>query len=264
MAKKPVIIAVCGKGGVGKTSLSALITRMLAKDTAKRVLAIDADPAVGLAYSLGIDVTKTVDQIRRDLIEKLGSKALGATEDLIRQLDYDLFAALGERQNLAFLAIGRPEDDGCYCQVNALLRDLIKEMAVQFDAVVIDGEAGLEQINRRVMDRVTHLLMVSDASFKGRKVAQAIYDLGKEHCGHETAGLLFNRVKDPGEEKEIRAANQLPLVHVMHENDRIREFDRQGLSFFDLPWTEDFEQLEHAVRCFTGMADSQTESGKPH
>lgn len=252
MKTKPIVIAVCGKGGVGKTSISALITRMLVKDPGRRVLAIDADPAVGLSYALGIAVTKTVDQIRRDLIERLGSDVPMDKADLIRQLDYDLFTAMGERENLAFLAIGRPEGDGCYCQVNALLRDLIQESAAQFDAVVIDGEAGLEQIQRRVMQMMTHLLIVSDASLKGRKVAEAVYDLARAQCRHEAAGILFNRVREAAEESDLRAATRLPLVHMIPENDLIRQFDRQGRSFFELPWTEDLETLENAVQRFVG------------
>lgn len=252
MTRKPLVIAVCGKGGVGKTSISALITRMLVRDPARRVLAIDADPAVGLSYALDITVSRTVDQIRRDLIERLGADAPMDKADLIRQLDYDLFAAMGERENLAFLAIGRPEGDGCYCQVNALLRDLIQETAARFDAVVIDGEAGLEQIQRRVMEMVTHLLIVSDASLKGRKVAEAVYDLAKAQCRHEASGLLFNRVRDAAEERDIRGATRLPLVHVMRENDLIRQFDRQGRSFFELPGTGELAKLERAVLNFIG------------
>jgi CO dehydrogenase maturation factor len=132
MQEKPVIIAVCGKGGVGKTSISALMVRMLSEDPSKKVLAIDGDPAVGLSFPLGITVKKTVDDIRNDLIRRLKNGEQSNKEELIKSLDYELFSALEERKNLAFLAIGRPEGDGCYCQVNALLKDIIKEIAGNF------------------------------------------------------------------------------------------------------------------------------------
>jgi CO dehydrogenase maturation factor len=249
MKPNPVVIAVCGKGGVGKTSLSALIVRSLTRDPARRVLAVDADPAVGLAYALGLPVAKTVDQIRQELIQTLGEDAPADKEDLLRRLDYDLFAALAERDNLAFLAIGRPEGHGCFCQVNQLLRRLIGDLAGRFDAVVIDSEAGLEQIQRRVMDRVTHLLIVSDGSLKSRRVAATLHHLAGELPGLHASGVLFNKLNQ-SEEKEILAANPLPLVHVLHEIPAIRDFDRQGRSFFDLPWSAEMAELARAVMHF--------------
>jgi CO dehydrogenase maturation factor len=246
MDRKPVFIAVCGKGGVGKTSLSALIVRSLTRDPGRRVLAVDADPAVGLAYSLGLPVAKTVDQIRQDLIQTLGAEPPADKEELLRRLDYDLFAALSERDNLAFLAIGRPEGHGCFCQVNQLLRQLIDNLAGRFDAVVIDGEAGLEQIQRRVMDQVTHLFIVSDGSLKSRRVAATLHHMAGGLPGLRAAGVLFNKL-NPGEEEEILAANPLPLIHLLHETPAIRDFDRQGRSFFDLPWSAEMAELARAV-----------------
>src|SRR4030042_1176130 len=108
--KRPKVAAVCGKGGVGKTSIRAYIIKLL----------------------------------------------------------------LEERGDLAFLAIGRPEKEGCYCQVNDFLREIIESAAKSFDYVVIDGEAGIEQVNRRVMERVTHLILISDASARGINVARTI------------------------------------------------------------------------------------------
>lgn len=250
MTRTPIIIALCGKGGVGKTSLSALITRMLCADPSRRVLAIDADPAVGLSYPLGVTVRKTVDQIRRDLIEALGKDQPVNKEELLRRLDYDMFAALAEKQNLAFLAIGRPEGDGCYCQVNHLLRDLIRDMAGGFDAVVIDGEAGLEQIHRRVMDMVTHLLIVSDTSLKGRNVARTIHDVAEGMGIFKKAGIVFNRVRDAEEGAFVVETNPLPLIHLMNDTPLIRDYDREGRSFFDLPDDPALTRLEQALTDF--------------
>jgi CO dehydrogenase maturation factor len=233
--KSPVIIAICGKGGVGKTSISALLTRMLTEKRSNRVIAIDADPAIGLSYPLGIKVTKTVDDIRNDLIRKIESGHKTDKRELLKQIDYEIFEAIKERDNLAFLAIGRPETDGCYCQVNNLLKDIIREIAGNFNFVIIDGEAGVEQINRRVMETVTHLLIVTDSSAKGRNVAATIEKVAKNHSDFEQAGLFFNRMRDENEVKHLQAQTDLSIIGWMRESDLIRNFDREGKSFFDLP-----------------------------
>jgi len=138
------VIAVCGKGGVGKTVISAMLTRLLAEDSSRKILAIDADPAIGLSSALGIEIHRTVDDIRNDLIKRYREGEKSDRDALIKQLDYDLFELIRERNNLAFLAIGRPETDGCYCQVNSLLKDIIRDIAFNFDFVIIDAEAGIE------------------------------------------------------------------------------------------------------------------------
>jgi len=248
--KSPVIIAVCGKGGVGKTSISALLTRMLTEKNSNRVIAIDADPAIGLSYPLGIKVAKTVDDIRNDLIRRIERGEKTDKKELLKQLDYEIFEALEERDNLAFLAIGRPETDGCYCQVNNLLRDIIREIAGNFDFVIIDGEAGVEQINRRVMEMVTHLLLVTDASAKGRNVAATIEKVARKNSGFKQAGLFFNRMRDKNEAKSLQAQTDLSVIGWMLENNLIRSFDREGKSFFNLPDDSAIEFPQKRIKKF--------------
>jgi len=228
------IIAVCGKGGVGKTSVSAVTAAMLAEDPAKKVLAIDADPAVGLALALGFRARRTVDDIRNDLIDRVKEGVRGDMGQMAKALDYEVLAALEEKNNLAFLAIGRPEQEGCYCQVNDFLKDVIETISTNFDYVVIDGEAGIEQVNRRVMERVSHLLLVSDQSAKGLAVASSILDVASRAVGFERCGLVVNRVR-AGEESGTGAPAGLPLLGILPEDDTIRRFDIEGKSFLDLP-----------------------------
>jgi CO dehydrogenase maturation factor len=248
--KKTKILAVCGKGGVGKTCISALLVKMLSENQSAKTLAIDADPAVGLSYPLGINVKKTVDDIRNDLIKRLKNGEKNSRHELIKSLDYDLFNALEERKNLAFLAIGRPEGDGCYCQVNSLLKDLIKDIAQNFDYVVIDAEAGVEQISRRVMEMVTHLLLVSDASLKGRNVVETINKLAKKKSSFEKCGLILNRLQDQNEYNIIKEQTVIPVIGSIFENQTIRDFDREGKCFFDLPERTEIKKFEHSIQSF--------------
>lgn len=250
MNNEPVVIAVCGKGGVGKTCISALIVKLLTENKSAKILAIDADPAVGLSFPLGVEVKKTVDDIRNELIERLDKKEQSNKKELIKALDYELFSAVEERDNLAFLAIGRPEGDGCYCQVNALLKDIIKDLATNFDYVVIDAEAGVEQISRRVMEMVTHLLLVSDASLKGRNVVETIHRVAKEKCSFKKSGLILNRMQDQKEIETVLTRTNLHFTGGMTENKMIREFDREGKSFFDLPSSNPIDLLNNSLRSF--------------
>lgn len=228
------IIAVCGKGGVGKTSVSAMTAALLAEDPSKKVLAIDADPAVGLALALGFPARRTIDGIRNDVIARVQEGTQEDLEQLASAIDYEVFRALEEKNNLAFLAIGRPEQEGCYCQVNDFLKDVIESISSNFDYVVIDGEAGIEQVNRRVMERVSHLLLVSDRSAKGLAVAGSILDVAAKTVGCDRCGLIVNRVRI-GEENKITPPRGLPLLGVVPEDDLIRDFDIEGKSLLDLP-----------------------------
>lgn len=194
---KTVIIALVGKGGVGKTSLSAITVRLLSRAYPdKRILAIDADPAVGLATALGVNVASTVDDIRKAFVDSAREGDTKAAIEMLGEAKYQMADALVETDNISFLAIGRPESSGCYCKVNAYLKEIIGLIAENYDYVVIDGEAGIEQVNRRVMEKVTHLVMVSDASRKGLQVVATIHKVASDMVMFDRAGLIINRMPD--------------------------------------------------------------------
>lgn len=244
MDKKTRTIALCGKGGVGKTSVSALMVKNLAQRKDLRVLAIDADPAVGLCTALGIQIKKTVDDIRNDLIKSIKKgEGLDKTATL-NMLDYELFDALTEYNNVGLLAIGRPESEGCFCKVNSLLKDIIQDLAKNFDVVLIDGEAGVEQINRRVMKTVDHLIMISDTSAKGINVANTIKHLAQDNkaVDYKSMGMILNRVRKDSEVDDIRKNAPLNILGWLPEDDLIREYDFYGKSFIDFPDTAGVNQ----------------------
>ena len=255
---KTKIIAVCGKGGVGKTSISSLIVKTLQQDSRARILAIDADPAVGFSTSLGVKVRKTVDDIRKDVIDASRAGRAEDTASLLSRLDYELFDAITEVNNVAFLAIGRPETDGCYCKINDYLRHLIKKLSDQFDYVVIDGEAGIEQVNRRVMEKVTHLLLVSDASRKGLDVIRTIHQVAAKVVPFDQAGALINRIKTD-EEKALVDLQDVPLLGWMLEDDKIRNYDIRGQSLLDLPDGPSVRSVKKILADFTVTTDTQVD-----
>ena len=243
------IIAVCGKGGVGKTSISSLIVKVLLEQPGKKILAIDADPAVGLSTSLGVEPCLTIDNIRNELIEKSIEGSLESRQAMLARLDYRVFEAMVERDGFAFLAIGRPEAEGCYCSVNDYLKDTIEALSADFDYVVIDGEAGIEQINRRVMDRVTHLLLVSDASLKGINVIRTISEVAEVVTGYERKAVILNRLHDTNN-VNTSGIDHLELLACLPEQGLIREFDIQGRSLLDLPENPALEAVRNALKAF--------------
>ncbi len=239
MVNQAKIIAVCGKGGVGKTSISALMVKLLANGGSRRVLAIDADPATGLAMSLGVQVQKTVDDIRKDLITdiKSGAPASRDKAGMIKALDFEIFSALEQEKGFALLAIGRPEDEGCFCKVNSLLKEIIIDLAGKFDVVLIDGEAGIEQINRRVMKTVDRLLLVTDTSAKGVSVANTIASVARENkaVDYKTMGLVLNRVRNLSEVDGIGKRTSLDVYGWIGDDDLIRALDFEGKPLMDMP-----------------------------
>ncbi len=242
---KTKTIAVFGKGGVGKTSISAIMLNALAERCDGSILAIDADPSYGLAFAMGLEVRKTVDDIRKDIIKNIKKGVRRDKEDTLRMLDYEVFDALTQGNRIAFLAIGRPEDEGCYCKVNYLLKDIIADLADKFDIVLIDGEAGVEQINRRVMKRVDFLVLVSDTSAKGTHVVETIRHVAHDNraVDYKHIGLIINRARSKEEAEQTCRKTSLDLLGWMPDDDLIREYDFEGKPLTDLPPSSTTRQM---------------------
>lgn len=229
------IIAVAGKGGVGKTSISAAIVKLLVqKYPDKKILAIDADPAVGLSTALGIDVKMTIDDIRKEIVETVEDGQTKAAIELLGDARYKIFDALVETDGFAFIAVGRPESAGCYCKINSYLKEVISLISNDFDYVVIDGEAGIEQINRRVMEKVTHLLLVSDASKKGTQVISTIKSVADELVMYEKIGVIINRLPDESVIPYINT-NGIPVLSYIQNDSNLAVFDVEGKNITTLP-----------------------------
>ena len=229
------IIAVAGKGGVGKTSISAAIVKLLVqKYPDKKILAIDADPAVGLSTALGIDVKMTIDDIRKEIVETVEDRQTKAAIELLGDARYKIFDALVETDGFAFIAVGRPESACCYCKINSYLKEVISLISNDFDYVVIDGEAGIEQINRRVMEKVTHLLLVSDASKKGTQVISTIKSVADELVMYEKIGVIINRLPDESVIPYINT-NGIPVLSYIQNDSNLAVFDIEGKNITTLP-----------------------------
>jgi len=234
MSEASRIITVAGKGGVGKTSICAAIVRILSESFPdKRILAIDADPAVGLSVALGVDVKLTLDDIRMSIVDTVENGETREALELLSEARFRIFDALVEMPGFAFLAIGRPESSGCYCKVNSYLKEVIGLLANSFDYVVIDGEAGIEQIQRRVMEKVTHLLLITDQSKKGGQVITTIKSVADELIAYEKIGCIVNRMTNP----ELKDMIETPveILSYIPADNTFAANDICGRTIMDLP-----------------------------
>jgi len=233
------IVAVCGKGGSGKTALVALMTKYLLENYKHRLLVIDADPTMNLSSVLGLSPNKTVNDIREQIIKE--ARKAGKTEknNLARSLDYMLFEALIEADRFSFLGMGRPESLGCYCPVNDFLKSGIETLAENYDVVIIDGEAGVEQINRQVMKGVDTVVIVSDISNRGLQTAAIIKNVITSHkkiFKYQKLGLVLNRVS--GQEEQLQpyiVKTGLDLLGFVPEDPLVAKFDLEGRPLLELP-----------------------------
>lgn len=228
------IIAVAGKGGVGKTSLAAVIVKLLVQEYPdKKILAIDADPAVGLSTALEIEVNTTIDDIRKEVVETAEEGNPKDAIELLGEARYRIFDTLVEQEGFSFIAIGRPEAAGCYCKINSYLKEIIAILANNYDYIVIDGEAGIEQINRRVMEKVTHLLLVTDSSKKGIQVIHTIKQVADELVMYEKVGAIANRLPSL-DVKDYIDTGDIPILSYIQSDASLAEFDLKGESVFHL------------------------------
>ncbi|MBQ1966944.1 MAG: AAA family ATPase [Clostridia bacterium] len=235
MNNNATIIALSGKGGVGKTSISAAIVKLLVEAYPdKKILAIDADPAVGLSTALGIDVKTTIDDIRKEIVITVEEGNTKAAIELLGDARYRIFDALVETDGFAFIAVGRPESAGCYCKINAYLKEVISLLSADFDYVVIDGEAGVEQINRRVMEKVTHLLLITDASKKGTQVISTIKGVADELVMYKKIGAIVNRLPDESIIPLIDT-NGIPVLSYIENDKNLAIYDIEGKDITKLP-----------------------------
>lgn len=227
------IFAFAGKGGVGKTSLSAAFVRILSECFPdKKILAVDADPAIGLSTALQTQPSLTLDDIRVRIAENIERGQTTEAIELLSEAKFHLLDSVVENGNISFLAIGRPEAAGCYCKVNAYLKQVVEMISENYDFVVIDGEAGIEQINRRVMENITYLVLVSDASKKGIQVISTIRQVADRLVTCEKTGVIFNRVKVGFNAAAISGISS--VLAVIGEDADQSENDMQGESVFNL------------------------------
>ena len=230
-------IAIAGKGGIGKTTLSALLVRALREQGVRPILAVDADPNSTLAEALGVPEGRPLADIREHGSNPEGSPSSGIGR--VRAVEDEIQRAITEADGFDLLVMGRPEGPRCYCAVNNLLRKSLDDLAKNYAAVVLDNEAGMEHLSRRTTNDVDWLIAVANPTWPSFRAAKRILALSRElpvRIGRRA--LLANRVASEGLPAEIAeeiAALEAERLPDVPQDDLVECAGAAGQGVFVLP-----------------------------
>ncbi len=233
------VVALAGKGGTGKTSISALAVRYLVNRKRGPVLAVDADSNACLNEALGLEVHATIGGLREVSMQAVrggGERPGGMSMEQL--FDYQVQQSLVEASGFDLMVMGRPEGPGCYCGANNIIRKYTDILSEKYAYVVIDNEAGMEHLSRRTTHAVDLLLIVSDPTTRGLQTAARINALVDELAlDVKQRAVIINRVAG-GETPELIAYTEskgLQVTGIVPQDQQIFEYDLKGKAVFDLP-----------------------------
>ncbi|MBU1050111.1 AAA family ATPase [Candidatus Bipolaricaulota bacterium] len=231
-------IAIAGKGGVGKTTVSGLIIEALRRKTGGPILAIDADPNATLADVLGLKVDITLGEMQATTLATIRDLPSGVP--LGRHIEYELHRAMVEGDGVDLITMGRGEGPGCYCAVNSILRRCLETLSRSYPYTVLDNEAGLEHLSRRVSQGVDALIIVSDGNPVALRAAVRINQLVDElGLGLSKRGLVLNDLRGELSSKAqaLLAETGLPVLASLPHDDAIEALNLDDRPLSELPDT---------------------------
>lgn len=235
------VIAVAGKGGVGKTTLCGMLIQYLCEQNKGPILAVDADANSNLNEVLGVKVDTTLGDVREEIaqaeIAKESPIPKGMSKADYAELRFE--DALVEEDDFDLLVMGRTQGKGCYCYVNGLLQAQLAKYQNHYPYIVVDNEAGMEHISRGVLPNMQTAILVSDCSRRGVQAVGRIAELIKECDMHpKQVGLIINRapggVLNAGTKEEIEKQG-LTLLGIVPQDETVYDFDCDGTPIVKLP-----------------------------
>ena len=246
------LIAITGKGGAGKTTLAGLMVIRLIARGCRPVLAVDADPNTCLDAVLGLDAESTIGRIREEA-RQIASKGMAGGISKQQLLELKISESLVEAEDFDLIAMGRPEGPGCYCYANNVLKATLSEICSHYPYIVLDNEAGLENLSRRIVQKVDLLIMVADPSRRGLETVRRLHELAREmEIEYDRLAIVVNRLRHkepPAQTSELKAAIGADIVVGLPDDAQLAAFAEEGESLMLLP-------AENAViKCLDTLLD---------
>lgn len=233
-------IAISGKGGVGKTTLAGLIVSRLIAGGRRPVLAVDADPNACLDEVLGTPCAKSIGSIREET-KQIAGEGMKTGVSKQQLLEMKIAESLVEADDFDLISMGRPEGPGCYCYANNVLKQAIGQISKNYPYVVLDNEAGMENLSRRIVTQVDLLIIVADPSKRGLDTCKRLFDLaGEMDIKFSRLALVINRLRKnelPAQCKTLQAQTGADIVTGLEENAELAELAERGGNIFDIPST---------------------------
>jgi CO dehydrogenase maturation factor len=241
-------LAISGKGGVGKTTLAALLARE-AVSRGYKVLAVDADPDANLAATLGIEEEITpLAELRELIAERAGSEGLIKLNPKVDDIP-ERYSFYKDGIRLMVLGAIRRGGGGCACPENSFLRSLLRHLLLERDELVlVDMEAGIEHLGRGTAQGVDALLVVVDPDRRSLETAARITRLAQE-IGLRQILAVGNRVRDPSDREYIEdnLSSKLPLLGYISYSEQLRLSGREGLPTPDEPLRREIGRIFAAL-----------------
>jgi len=248
------VIALAGKGGTGKTTISALFLKYLAEKKMTPVLAVDADANANLNELLELDVHATLGQIRKDM---KGDIPHGMSRDQFMEMK--VHQAMIEEKSFDLIVMGQPDGPGCYCAANQYLAMTMDKLAGNYKWILVDNEAGMEHLSRMNLRTIDHMFIISDPSARGIMTASRIADItGPLQLDVKKRHFIVNRAPNPVPaalqekiDEVVANTDDMVLAGIISSSDELIERELSGKSYLDVP--NESEVIRQAFAIFDNI-----------
>jgi CO dehydrogenase maturation factor len=226
------VIAVVGKGGTGKT----IFTYLFAQNAIRLgfyPLLIDADPTMShLTRLLHQTPDYSIEEVRNEIIEVAIRGEEDQNQKLVENIDTIIEKSIIDTEKYSLLVMGQPESKGCFCATNSLLRNVISSVIQDYDLVIIDAEAGLEQIHRQVMGNVDYLIIITDYSLRSVETAEFIARSAENFIQLKQIGLVVNKKMGDFDTKFNEKIEQIgiPIISEVPFDENLMKLEQMGES----------------------------------